>query len=488
MVGLTRAPEIGRAGLQWLNVDAPMSLADLSGKLIVLDFSSYCCINCLHTFPTLRHIEERFPDELVVIGVHSPKFDAEREIDNLAHALARHDITHPVIHDPDMTLWAEYCVKAWPTLVLIAPDGHIVGQLAGEPDQRRLCGGIGCMLRAWRDDGALDATPLPLTPIRDTGGMLRFPGKIRPVPGPDGSPRLWAVADTGHHQVALFDDTGNEVRRFGCGQAGFVDSNAESSAFNGPQGVVAGLEGMLYVADTGNHAIRRIDLESGEILTLAGTGRRGVALPTAPKATHETDLASPWDLEILGNRLFLANAGTHQLGEIDLSTLTVRALAGSGSEDITDGPALQARLAQPTGLALDDTGKALYFVDSETSAVRCLHLDGMARVQTLSGRGLFDFGHINGDFPLARFQHPMGLGWWDGALLVADSYNCGLRVMDLETARVRDLDLPKCAAAPDGEPTGIVAAGPDRLLVSDTNRHRIVEITPSTGAARVWAG
>lgn len=488
MVGLTRAPEIGRTGLRWLNVDAPLSLPQLGGKLVVLDFSSYCCINCLHTFPTLRHVEERFPDELVVIGVHSPKFDAERDIDNLAHALARHDIRHPVIHDPDLVLWSEYCVRAWPTLVLIGPDGHILGQLAGEPDRRRLCGGIGCMLQAWRDDGLLNADRLALAPIDDAGGKLRFPGKIRAVPGLDGAPPMWAVADTGHHQVALFDDAGREVRRFGCGSAGFMDCGAEGSAFDGPQGLVAGPNGMLYVADTGNHAVRRIDLATGDVLTLAGTGRRGTALPTAPKPTHETDLASPWDLEIHGNRLFFANAGTHQLGEIDLAALTTRALAGSGAEDIADGPALHAQLAQPTGLALDDAGAMLYFVDSETSAVRRLSLSGMPLVTTLSGRGLFDFGHINGDFPLARFQHPMDLAWWNGDVVVADSYNGAIRVMDLSESRVRDLDLAADSAAPTGEPTGIVAAGPDRLLVSDTNRHRVVEIIPSTRSARVWIG
>lgn len=489
MYGLARAPELDRPGFTWFNVDTPLGLADLRGRLVILDFWTFCCINCLHVMPTLRRLEERFPDEAVVIGVHSPKFPAEQDPENLRHAIARCGIRHPVVHDPDMTLWEAYCVRAWPTLVFIGPDGHIFGDMTGEPDAERLLSGIGAMLCGWRKQGLIAPTPLSLRPIEDAGGALRFPGKIKPVPRADGA-RWWAVADSGHHQIVLFDDAGGEIRRFGSGQRGFMDCEAQTSRFDSPQGLIC-REDAIFVADTGNHAIRRIDLATGRATTLAGTGERGRALRKDGTPAAETALASVWDLELLGDRLFFANSGTHQLGELDLGTLIVRSLAGSSAEDIEDGPALEARLAQPSGLARDDDGRILYFADSETSSVRRLSLEGTPRVDTLVGAGLFEFGDANGRFDQARLQHPLGLAWCDGRVIVADSYNGKLRVLDLDHGRVSDLDetgfdCADDARLPVGEPAGVIAAGPGRLLMTDTNNHRVLEVLTDERVLRTW--
>ncbi len=490
MQGLVRAPEIHRPGFEWFNVEAPLPLAELKGRLVILDFWTFCCVNCLHVVPTLSRIEKAFPDEVVVIGVHSPKFPAERDGNNLRAAIARCGVTHPVIQDPEMTLWGEYCVKAWPTLVFIAPDGTVLGSLSGEPDPDRLVSGVGAMLHDWRAQGMLKTDPLPLNPIEDSGGSLRFPGKIKPLSDGTGTKR-WAVADSGHHQIVLFDDAGRELRRFGSGKPGFIDCDAESSAFNSPQGLICG-ENVIYVADTGNHAIRRIDLTSGDIATLAGTGCRGGALEAEPRAGVETALASVWDLELAGDRLFFANAGSHQLGDLCLRTLEVRALAGSSVEDIVDGPAHEAHLAQPSGLAHDAEGRVLYFADSETSSVRALSLDDSPCVHTLVGTDLFECGSRNGALDQARLQHPLGLTWCNGSLIVADSYNGKLRRIDLDHGEVSDLKQNGGAAAgdvtlPAGEPAGVVADGPGRLLMTDTNNHRVVEVLPAEGIFRTWA-
>ncbi len=491
MYGLVRAPEIDRAGLTWFNVNEPLTLSALSGRLVILDFWTFCCINCLHVVPTLRRLEEAFPDELVVIGVHSPKFSAEREPANLGHAIARCDVRHPVIHDPEMVLWDEYCVRAWPTLVLIGPDGRILGDITGEPDAQRLISGVGAMLHAWREQGLLSSpSPLPLALAEAAGGSLRYPGKIKPLRARDGS-KLWALADSGHHQIVVFDDHGSEVRRFGSGEPGFIDSDAETAAFCNPQGLICHC-GAIYVADTGNHAIRRIDLCQGETVTLAGTGERGRALHSAPAAACETALASVWDLELAGDKVFFANAGTHQLGELNLEAMTVRSLAGTSGEDIVDGPAMDAQLAQPSGLALGFNRQTLYFADSETSAIRSLSLCASPHVETLVGSGLFDFGHANGCFGEARLQHPLGLVWCNGQIVVADSFNGRLRVLDLDRSEVRDLDeggfdSEDDATLPAGEPAGVTADGPERLLVADTNNHRIVEIRPEQRTLRTWA-
>ncbi|HET6520203.1 MAG TPA: hypothetical protein VFG47_10370, partial [Geminicoccaceae bacterium] len=227
------------------------------------------------------------------------------------------------------------------------------------------------------------------------------------------------------------------------------------------------------------------------VTTLAGTGRRGPALRGAMPAAGAA-LASPWDLELRGRRLFFANAGTHQLGELDLDALTVRPLAGTGGEDIRDGPAAEALLAQPSGLALDPSGGTLYFADSETSAVRAVSLsETPPRVTTLVGAGLFDFGHRNGPFEQARLQHPLGVAWHEGGLLVADSYNGEVRRLDLARREVRDLDGgrftcqdPICL--PLGEPAGLAPAGPDRVLLVDTNNHRVLEYRLDDLTYRTW--
>lgn len=489
MFGLVGAPDINRNGMEWFNVPEPLSLDDLKGRMVILDFWTFCCINCMHALPTLRKVEEAFPDEVVVIGIHSPKFAAERNPYNLAHAIQRYGIRHPVVHDPTMVLWEEYCVRAWPTLMFIGPDGGLLGELSGEPDTDHLLRGIRQMLKGWKAEGALTPTPLPRARGKRTSGRLRYPGKIKPVSMPDGT-RLWAVADSGHHQIALLDDAGQDVRRFGSGQAGFFDAGPETSAFNAPQGLVAG-NGALFVADTGNHVIRRIDLGTGETVTLAGTGQRGLALGAAALG-YEVSLASPWDIEFLEGVLFFANAGTHQLGQLDLATNHISQLAGSGNEDIVDGPAADAALAQPSGLALDTANKVLFFADAETSAVRSLDLKPGGRVETLVGRGLFDYGHENGTFSEARLQHPLGLTAIDGKVIVADSYNGCLRTLDLRTRTIDDLREGRfacdegCCLHP-GEPAGVWADGEDRLLISDTNNHRILEVRPKAATLRVWA-
>ena len=483
MFGIVRAPDLDRPGLTWFNVAAPPRLADLAGRLVILDFWTFCCVNCFHVQPILRRIEEAFATEVVVIGVHSPKFAHEREPRALEAALARYDIRHPVAHDPALVLWEEYCVRAWPTLVLISPDGRIIGQLPGEPHPDRLVEGIGDMVAQFWSRGELTPTP-PSPPSARVAAsrVLRYPGKIKPCPGANGE-TLWAVADSGHHQVVVVDDYGGEVARYGDGAAGFEDGEADLARFNGPEGLVCDATS-IWVADTRNHAIRRVDRVSGKVTTVAGNGCRGLALGQGEPG-QGVALASPWDLALVGGVLYFANAGSHQICSLAADG-TVRPVAGSGAENISDGAAMIAELAQPSGLAACPGGKALYFADSESSAVRRLVLGPEPRVETLVGTGLFDFGHTNGSLAQGRLQHPLGLAAVDGRLFVADSYNSSIRVIDLAAGSIADLAVPADLAA--FEPAGIAADGPDRLLVSDTNNHRIVEMRLAEGISRTWMG
>ncbi|KZC97414.1 thioredoxin-like domain-containing protein [Oceanibaculum pacificum] len=489
-----RAPEIDRPGIDWLNVPAPLSLASLRGRLAILDFWTFCCINCIHILPTLKRVEQAFPEDVVVIGVHSPKFAAERDVANVRHALARYGIAHPVAHDPDFQLWQQYAVRAWPTLVFVSPDGYVIGQHSGEPDPERLMEVVGQAVKDYRRNGAMQPRPLALTPEPAAHSRFSFPGKIKPLPTESGDP-IWMLADAGHHQIVLLDDAGRDIARFGSGRPGFNDGPSDGARFRDPQGLAADAQA-IYVADTGNHAIRRIDRLTGQVATLAGTGRRGYVLQSAVPLA-DAELASPWDMTLAGDTLYFANAGTHQLGYLDFARAEIVRLAGSGAENIHDGPAGEAALAQPSGLALSPGGGALYFADSETSSVRAVLSDEDGpRVETLVGKGLFEFGHANGPFEESRLQHALGLDWWpdagpEGGLLVADSYNNALRVLDFATRTVRDLDDgfdchdPVCY--PLAEPAGVTLAGEDRLLVSDTNNHRIMEYRPALRRYRTWA-
>lgn len=491
MYGLVRAPEIDREGVTWFNVPHPLSLKDLRGRVVILDFWTYCCINCVQVLPTLRRIEEAFPREVAVIGVHSPKFAAERDPAAVGHAIRRYDIRHPVAHDPYMTLWDEYAVRAWPTLVLIGPDGKVIGQLSGEPDPDLLLQGIGDLIDNLGGVCALMPGDLPLTLEQPARGPLSFPGKIKPLPGPE---NRWVIADGGHHRIVVCEADGRIVARYGTGLPGMDDGPAETASFTAPQGIACTADA-VYVADTGNHLIRRIDLRSGAVTTLAGLGFRGMPVCEGGAAAA-TPLASPWDLEVAGDVLYVANAGTHQLLTLDLGRRTVAPLAGTGGENIHDGPARRALLAQPSGLALSPDGRVLYFADSETSAVRKVVLNGGApEVQTLVGRGLFEFGLADGCFSEARMQHPLGVTVMpDGRLAVADSFNHAVRLLDeaagtVETVKLGTLRCEGSACRrPLAEPAGIWANGPDRLLVSDTNNHRIVEVDLKARRLRPWLG
>ena len=485
MQGQVRAPEINQPGLDWLNVDAPLSLADVAGKLVILDFWTFCCINCMHILPTLARLEEAFPEELAVIGVHSPKFAAEKDLDNIRHAIARYDIRHPIAHDPGMVLWQQFAVRAWPTLVVIAPDGSVMGQIPGEPDPDKLHDFVADLLNQARDQGHLQPSPMNLSLEVGSPGRFAFPAKMCPIPGTDN----WALADSGHHQIAILDGDGQEVRRIGSGTKGFDDGDGASATFNSPQGVTSDGQS-IFVADTYNHALRRIDLADDSVTTLAGNGRRGPVLER-PLPAPDAVLASPWDVLVDGDQLYFANAGTHQLGVYGLADGRVSLLAGNGHENIVDGPAQRAQLAQPSGLALSEDGETLYFADSETSALRALSL-GDRQVSTLIGTGLFDFGHINGPADQARLQHALGIAVDGDNLIIADSYNGILRQFDGMKNAVSDLDDGSFTCLddiciPGAEPAGVSMMPDGRILMVDTNNHRIVAYRPEDKTYATWA-
>ncbi|MEO9239174.1 MAG: thioredoxin-like domain-containing protein, partial [Jatrophihabitantaceae bacterium] len=188
-----RAPEFPSGS--WFNSDRPLSLRELRGKLVLLDFWTFCCANCLHVIDELRELESEFADELVIIGVHSPKFEHEKSDRAVAAATERYGLAHPVFNDPNLHLWQQYAVRAWPTLVLVDPDGYVVAQAAGEGQTGALRLIITELIERHDARGTLVRGDNPYRPAADEPGTFRFPAKAVRF----GDSLL--VADAGHHQI-----------------------------------------------------------------------------------------------------------------------------------------------------------------------------------------------------------------------------------------------------------------------------------------------
>ncbi|WP_329292525.1 NHL domain-containing thioredoxin family protein [Streptomyces pseudovenezuelae] len=468
-----RAPElIGKGG--WLNTGGKRyTLADLRGRIVVLDFWTFCCVNCLHVLDELRALEEQHADTVVVVGVHSPKFAHEAEHAAVADAVERYGVGHPVLDDPELATWKQYAVRAWPTLVVIDPEGYVVAQHAGEGHVHAIERLVTELEAEHGAKGTLRRGDGPYVPPEPEPTTLRFPGKALVLP----SGHL-LVSDTTRHRLVEFAADGERVvRRFGSGARGFADGTAGSAAFGEPQGLALLDEGAVVVADTVNHALRRLDLGTGEVTTLAGTGRqwwRGS--PTAGPA-RETDLSSPWDVAVWRGLVWIAMAGVHQLWAYDPGDETVAAVAGTANEGLVDGPGEEAWFAQPSGLAVAADGERLWLADSETSALRWVDLDGA--VHTAVGTGLFDFGHRDGAAGQALLQHPLGVtALPDGSVAVSDTYNHALRRYDPATGEVTTL------ATDLREPSGAVLAG-EEIVVVESARHRLTRLRLPEEAVRV---
>jgi thiol-disulfide isomerase/thioredoxin len=466
-----RAAEL--VGRGWLNTGGErLDLQSLRGKVVVLDFWTFCCINCLHVLDELRPLEEQYGDALVIIGVHSPKFEHERDPQALAAAVERYGVEHPVLDDPDLKTWDAYAARAWPTLVVLDPEGYVVSTMAGEGHVEALDAIIGGLVAAHTAKGTLDPEGSPYVAAPPAETTLRFPGKAIELPGGD-----VLVTDSARHRlVRLGPDAETVVAVIGTGERGRADGTAPQ--FNEPQGLallptdVAAQVGYdLVVADTVNHLLRGVRLADGEVTTVAGTGKQW-RMDNGATAARDVDLSSPWDLAWFDGRLVIAMAGIHQLWYFDPVAGTAGVYAGTTVESLKDGPLDQVWMAQPSGLATH--GDRLWLVDSETSALRYVEYGAM---HTAVGQGLFDFGHVDGPAADALMQHPLGLAVLpDGRIAVADTYNGALRAYDPATETVSTL------AAGLAEPSDVIVLG-DRVFVVESAAHRLT--APDLGEAAV---
>ncbi len=475
------------AGLDWINVSEPLTMADLKGKIVILDFWTYGCINCIHVIPDLKRLEAEFGNNLAVVGVHSAKFDNEGQTDNIRNIVQRYGVEHPVLNDNGFVFWQTYGVQAWPTTVLIDPLGKIVGGRAGEGVYDIFQPILTTMVEEYGAAGLLDDTPLAKSaPELESRAAtpLNYPGKV--LADPAGN-RLF-IADTSHNRIVIADlDTFENVQIIGTGEAGFADGTYDAAMFDQPQGLAVDGD-ILYVADTVNHAVRRIDLATQTVSTLTGTGKKAATYPPGPGNAPFTDLASPWDLVLHDGILYIAMAGSHQLWRIDLADGVVEPHAGTGREGLVDGPLGESELSQPSGLATD--GTTLYFADSEDSGIRAASLDRAGDVITIVGTGLFDFGDVDGIGDEVRLEHALGVTIGpDGLLYVADTYNNKIKQINPETRESITFAGTGEPGLVDGplleaqfyEPGGIFFAD-GKLYVADTNNHaiRIIDLATAT--------
>lgn len=485
-----RASEL--LGRNWLNTGGEqLNLEALRGKIVILDFWTFCCINCLHVLDELRPLEAKYADVLVTVGVHSPKFEHEADPDALAAAVERYEIHHPVLDDPELVTWQAYGARAWPTLVVLDPEGYIVAHLSGEGHAQGLGSLVDELVAEHEAKGTLHRGNGPYVAPEAREGDLRFPGKTISLENGN-----FLVGDSGHHRlVELDNDLSTVVRTIGAGVKGYADGDAQSAQFNELQGLTAlptelaakvGYD--VIVADTVNHRLRSVNLSTGEVGTLAGNGVQRLLDAENARQEHQSadlgtdslnvSLSSPWDvLYHPSGKVIIAMAGTHQIFSFDPLTSALHVYAGSGLEGLSDGAPLEAWFAQPSGLTLD-TNDDVWVADSETSALRRLEIDehGEAiQVHTAIGAGLFDFGFRDGAANQARLQHPLGVtALPDGSIAVADSYNGAVRRFDPVTQMVSTL------AKGLKEPADVLlddsVDGAPVLLVVETNTHQLIRI------------
>lgn len=479
--GETNAPDF-TAGLEWLNTERPISIRDLRGKIVLLDFWTYCCINCMHIIPDLKKLEKKYADQLVVIGVHSAKFLNERDTDNIRQAILRYEIEHPVVNDLNMEVWNQYTARSWPTLVLINPKGKIVGRVSGEGIFDPFDKIISEMIPYFREQKVLNDKPInyKLEKFSAPAGVLSYPGKVL---ADEKGGRLF-ISDSNHNRIIITSLDGKLSDVIGDGELGNKDGSFAEVEFNHPQGIA--LDGdNLYICDTENHLIRKANLSTRTVETIIGTGQQADRFNIAGTGT-KVAINSPWDALVHEGTLYVAMAGFHQLWSIDLKTLEAKPYAGSGRENIVDGKLYESALAQPSGVTTD--GKSIYFADSEVSAIRYASLPNGNQVTTIVGTGLFDFGDKDGTGNSVKLQHPLGVVYVRGKLYVADTYNSKIKEIIVDKQESKTFAGSRDKGMRDGEAKkssfnepGGISATTKNLFVADTNNHSIRKIDLDSG-------
>jgi len=459
------APELSDA-LEWINVD-PVRLSECGGRVVVLAFFNQASAYSQNLIDTLHHFALKHPQQLQVIGIHVPKYPFEREAARVADGVGRLGIRFPVASDPNYVAWQHYGIHGWPSLAIIDAGGGLRQVLAGEVVPQLVEETLQPLLS--EAPMPLDGGPLAIAGRRQPGtATLHHPAGIA-----IGEERLY-IADAGHHQVLECNLHGRVLTRYGTGHAELVDGSPEECAFDAPHGLLLHREA-LYVADTGNHALRRINLRTGRVETLAGSGRPGTL--TGPRIENplEADLDRPWGLALDGERLYVSLAGQNQVWAWETSTGALVHVAGSGQFGHADGNARSARMAHPAGLAV--LQNTLYILESGSASLRRLSFnDGQLR--TLVGGGLFEFGHEDGPRERASLTCPQGLALQvdSPVLWLTDAGNDRVRTLRLGGGAVATARIEHTLRGP-----AAIASGAGAIWLVNTDAHQILRMDLESG-------
>ncbi|KAG4111649.1 hypothetical protein ERO13_D13G115500v2 [Gossypium hirsutum] len=481
------------AKLDWLNTAPLQFQRDLQGKVVLLDFWTYCCINCMHVLPDLDFLEKKYKAKpFTVVGVHSAKFDNEKDLGAIRNAVLRYGITHPVVNDGDMYLWRELGVNSWPTFAIVGPNGKLLAQIAGEGHRKDLDYLVEAALLFYDQKKLLDNKPIPLNLEKDNDprmltSPLKFPGKL----AIDILNNRLFISDSNHNRIVVTDLDGNFIVQIGStGEEGLRDGSFDDATFNRPQGLAYNAKkNLLYVADTENHALREIDFVNEKVRTLAGNGTKGSDYTGGGKGASQL-LNSPWDVcfDPVNEKVYIAMAGQHQIWEHSIQDGFTRAFSGNGYErNLNGSSSTNTSFAQPSGISVSPDLMEAYVADSESSSIRALDLKtGGSRLlaggDPVFSENLFRFGDHDGVGSDVLLQHPLGvLCAKDGQIYIADSYNHKIKKLDPASKRVTTLAGTGKAGFKDGkalaaqlsEPSGIIEAENGRLIIADTNNSLI---------------
>ncbi|KAF7817977.1 protein SUPPRESSOR OF QUENCHING 1, chloroplastic isoform X1 [Senna tora] len=479
--------------LDWLNT-APLQFGrDLRGKVVLLDFWTYCCINCMHVLPDLDFLEKKYKNmPFIVVGVHSAKFDNEKDSEAIRNAVLRYGITHPVANDGDMFLWRKLGISSWPTFAIIGPNGKLLAQISGEGRRKDLDDFVEAALQFYGKQNMLNNSPITLNLEKENDprlltSPLKFPGKL----AIDVLNNRLFISDSNHNRIVVTDLDGNFIVQIGSsGEEGLQDGSFDDATFNRPQGLAYNAkQNILYVADTENHALREIDFVNEKVCTLAGNGTKGSDYTGGGKGATQL-LNSPWDVcfHPVEEKIYIAMAGQHQIWEHNILDGITSAFSGDGYErNLNGSSSTSTSFAQPSGISLSQDLMEVYIADSESSSIRAVDLKtGGSRLlaggDPIFPDNLFKFGDHDGIGSEVLFQHPLGvLCAKDGQIYIADSYNHKIRKLDPTSKRVSTIAGTGKAGFRDGtaiaaqlsEPSGIVEGNNGRLFIADTNNSLI---------------
>lgn len=451
--------------LQWLNAPPPSSVAR-RGWLTAVAFVNLGSTWSVQALLELQALRARFPKRLRAFAVHVPRFEYERNARRAMKRANRSGITLPIGFDEDWVAWQHFGVRAWPTVLLVDDAGQVQSRMEGNG----FFADVEKRLQAM-DDALDEAEPPTQRPVREPDLPLSFPVGLAVT-----SQYLY-VADSGHHRVLECNHAGRILRTFGSGDPVLFDGDAGHAAFHHPHGL--GLQrDQLYVADTGNHAVRRINLRTGDVDTLVGNGRRGAPKEGPVGDPRGMSLDAPRAVAAVNDQLHIALAGENRIWSYDLGRAALTLRAGSGKLDVKDGAGIGAAFAQPVALAA--VQQTVYVCDAAGSAIRSLQARDNV-VQTLLGQGPFAFGHVDGPRNIAQLQDPQAIALDPDApvLWIADAGNDRLRSLRLGGGDLTTHMLPQPLHGPAG-----LAVGAGAVWIADTDAHAVLRVDPKTGAVQ----